>query len=174
MDKLDRRLIQLKIEREAVRKEKDEASQKRMAALEEEIARLGREYADLEEVWKAEKSQVQGSQHVKEELEKLKLEMEAAKRKGDWQKVSEIQYGKVPQLEAQLKQADKAPAAEAKPKLLRTQVGAEEIAEVVSRATGIPVSKMMQGEREKLLKMEDKLHERVVGQDEAEIGRAHV
>jgi ATP-dependent Clp protease ATP-binding subunit ClpB len=167
MDKLDRRLIQLKIEREAVRKEKDEASQKRMAALEEEIARLGREYADLEEVWKAEKSQVQGSQHVKEELEKLKLEMEAAKRKGDWQKVSEIQYGKVPQLEAQLKQADKAPAAEAKPKLLRTQVGAEEIAEVVSRATGIPVSKMMQGERDKLLLMEERLHQRVVGQDEA-------
>ncbi len=167
MDKLDRRLIQLKIEREAVRKEKDEASQKRLAALEDEITRLGREYADLEEVWKMEKAQVQGSQHVKEELEKLKLEMEAATRKGDWQKVSEIQYGKVPKLEAQLKQADKAPVAGAKPRLLRTQVGAEEIAEVVSRATGIPVAKMMQGERDKLLLMEERLHQRVVGQDEA-------
>jgi len=110
---------------------------------------------------------VQGSQHIKEELEKLKLEMEAAKRKGDWQKVSEIQYGRMPQLEAQLKKAEKTPSAHEKPKLLRTQVGAEEIAEVVSRATGIPVSKMMQGERDKLLAMEEKLHERVVGQDEA-------
>jgi ATP-dependent Clp protease ATP-binding subunit ClpB len=135
--------------------------------IEDEIKRLEREYADLEEIWKAEKAQVQGSQHVKEELEKLKLEMEAAKRKGDWQKVSEIQYGRVPQLEAQLKQADKAPAEQHKAKLLRTQVGAEEIAEVVARATGIPVSKMMQGEREKLLLMEDRLHKRVVGQDEA-------
>jgi ATP-dependent Clp protease ATP-binding subunit ClpB len=165
MDRLDRRLIQLKIEREAVRKEKDEASQRRLAALEDEIKRLEREYADLEEVWKAEKAQVQGSQHVKEELEKLKLEMEAAKRKGDWNRMSELQYGKIPQLEAQLKKAEKPSGA--KPRLLRTQVGAEEIAEVVSRATGIPVSKMMQGERDKLLKMEDKLHDRVVGQDEA-------
>src|SRR6266487_5282849 len=167
MDRLDRRLIQLKIEREAVKKEKDEASQKRLALIETEIRKLEREYADLEEVWKAEKSQVAGSQHVKEELEKLKLEMEAAKRKGDWQKVSELQYGRIPQLEAQLKKAEKAPSKEEKPKLLRTQVGAEEIAEVVSRATGIPVSKMMQGERDKLLAMEDQLHERVVGQDEA-------
>ena len=167
MDRLDRRLIQLKIEREAVKKEKDEASQKRLALIETEIRKLEREYADLEEVWKAEKSQVAGSQHVKEELEKLKLEMDAAKRKGDWQKVSELQYGRIPQLEAQLKKAEKAPSKEEKPKLLRTQVGAEEIAEVVSRATGIPVSKMMQGERDKLLAMEDKLHERVVGQDEA-------
>jgi len=167
MDKLDRRLIQLKIEREAVKKEKDEASRRRLALLEDEIKRLEREYADLEDIWKAEKSQVQGSQHVKEELEKLKLEMDTAKRKGDWQKVSEIQYGRIPQLEAQLKQADKTPAKEQKPKLLRTQVGAEEIAEVVSRATGIPVSKMMQGERDKLLLMEDRLHKRVIGQDEA-------
>ncbi len=167
MDKLDRRLIQLKIEREAVRKEKDEASQKRLAALEGEITKLGREYADLEEVWKAEKSEVAGSQNVKEQIEKLKLEMEAAKRKGDWQKVSELQYGSLPQLEAQLKKAEKTPVKGAKPKLLRTQVGAEEIAEVVSRATGIPVSKMMQGERDKLLAMEDSLHRRVVGQDEA-------
>ncbi len=167
MDKLDRRLIQLKIEREAMKKEKDEASQKRLALLEDEIKKLEREYADLDEVWKAEKSQVAGSQHVKEELEKLKLDMEAAKRKGDWQRVSELQYGRMPQLEAQLKKAEKAPSKEDKPRLLRTQVGAEEIAEVVSRATGIPVSKMMQGERDKLLTMEAKLHERVVGQDEA-------
>jgi ATP-dependent Clp protease ATP-binding subunit ClpB len=167
MDKLDRRVIQLKIEREAVKKEKDEASQKRLAALEEEIKRLEREYTDLEEVWKAEKSQLQGSQHVKEAIEKLKLEMEAATRKGDWQRVSELQYGRLPQLEAQLKQADKPPVAGAKPRLLRTQVGAEEIAEVVSRATGIPVSKMMQGERDKLLLMEERLHQRVVGQNEA-------
>jgi ATP-dependent Clp protease ATP-binding subunit ClpB len=175
MDRLDRRLIQLKIEREAVRKEKDEASQKRLSLLEDEIAKLEREYADLEEIWKAEKSQVQGSQHIKEEMEKVKLEIEAATRKGDWQKVSELQYGRLPQLEAQLQSqlnnqqreegASKEP--HGKPKLLRTQVGAEEIAEVVSRATGIPVSKMMQGEREKLLHMEEKLHERVVGQDEA-------
>jgi ATP-dependent Clp protease ATP-binding subunit ClpB len=167
MDKLDRRLIQLKIEREAVKKEKDDASQKRLALLQDEIGKLEREYADLEEVWKAEKAQVQGSQHVKEELEKLKLEMDAAKRKGDWQKVSELQYGRIPQLEAQLKKAEKSPSKQEKPRLLRTQVGAEEIAEVVSRATGIPVSKMMQGERDKLLAMEDKLHQRVVGQDEA-------
>jgi len=163
MDRLDRRLIQLRIEREAVRKEKDEASRKRLALIEEEIARLEKEYSDLEEIWKAEKAQVQGSQHIKEGLEKLRLQMEEARRKGDWQKMSEIQYGKIPQLEAQLKNADKP----AKAKLVRTQVGAEEIAEVVSRATGIPVSKMMQGEREKLIKMEEKLRERVVGQDEA-------
>src|SRR3954469_9836086 len=167
MDAMDRKIIQLKIEREAVRREKDEASRKRLAAIEEEITRLEREYADLNEVWQAEKAQVEASAHIKEELERLKLEMEAAKRKGDWQKVSEIQYGRVPQLEAQLKQADKAPAEQHKAKLLRTQVGAEEIAEVVARATGIPVSKMMQGEREKLLLMEDRLHKRVVGQDEA-------
>jgi ATP-dependent Clp protease ATP-binding subunit ClpB len=167
MDKLDRRLIQLKIEREAVKKEKDEASKKRLALIEDEIKKLGREYADLEEVWKAEKAEVQGAQHIKEELEKLKLEMEAAKRKGDWQRMSELQYGRIPQLEAQLKKEEKTGAKPAKARLLRTEVGAEEIAEVVSRATGIPVSKMMQGEREKLLQMEAKLHERVVGQDEA-------
>jgi ATP-dependent Clp protease ATP-binding subunit ClpB len=167
MDKLERRLIQLKIEREAVKKEKDEASQKRLSLLEGEIKKLEREYANLDDVWKAEKAQVQGSQHIKEELEKLKIEMEAATRKGDWQKVSELQYGRMPQLEAQLKQADKSGSQQVKHKLLRTQVGAEEIAEVVSRATGIPVSKMMQGEREKLLHMEQKLHQRVVGQDEA-------
>ena len=167
LDKLERRLIQLKIEREAVRKEKDEASQKRMTLLEEGIEKLEKEYSDLEEIWKAEKAQVQGSAHIKEEQEKLKLEMEAAKRKGDWQKVSEIQYGKLPQLEAQLKAESSSDKAPSRHTLLRTQVGAEEIAEVVSRATGIPVSKMMQGEREKLLHMETKLHDRVVGQDEA-------
>jgi ATP-dependent Clp protease ATP-binding subunit ClpB len=173
MDRLDRRLIQLKIEREAVKREKDEASQKRLQRIEQEIGELEREYADLDEIWKAEKAEVQGSQHVKEALERLKLEMEAAKRKGEWQKVSEIQYGKIPQLEAQLKHEEKpklgtgAGTGAARPRLLRTQVGAEEIAEVVSRWTGIPVSKMMQGEREKLLQMEDKLHQRVVGQDEA-------
>ncbi len=167
MDKLDRRLIQLKIEREAVKKEKDEASQKRLGLLEEEILKLEREYADLEEVWKAEKSAVHGSQSIKEEIERVRLQMEEARRKGDWQKMSELQYGRMPQLEAQLKQADKGDGAADKPRLLRTQVGAEEIAEVVSRATGIPVSKMMQGERDKLLHMEDVLHKRVVGQDEA-------
>jgi len=166
MDKLDRRLIQLKIEREAVRKEKDEASKKRFALIEEEIAKLEREYADLEEIWKSEKAQVQGSQHIKEAIDKLRLQMEEAKRKGDWQTMSELQYGQLPKLEEQLKQAASAQPA-AKHKLLRTQVGAEEIAEVVSRATGIPVAKMMQGERDKLLHMEDKLHDRVVGQDEA-------
>src|SRR5205809_119417 len=166
LDRLERRLIQLRIEREAVRKEKDEASQKRLALIESEIARLDKEYADLEEEWKAEKAAVQGTQHIKEEIEKLKLQMEEARRKGDWQKMSEIQYGRIPPLEAQLKQAEKKPDLK-KPRLLRTQVGAEEIAEVVSRMTGIPVSKMMQGEREKLIRMEDKLHERVVGQDEA-------
>jgi len=167
LDRLDRRLIQLKIEREAVKKEKDEASRKRLGLIEEEIGRLEREYADLDEVWKAEKAQVQGSQHIKEELEKIKLEMEAAKRKGDWQKVSELQYGRVPELEAQLSKAESSNEDAEGFQLLRTEVGAEEIAEVVSRATGIPVSRMMQGEREKLLNMEDSLHKRVVGQDEA-------
>src|SRR6267143_1181563 len=166
LDRLERRLIQLRIEREAVRKEKDEASKKRLALIESEVARLEKEYADLEEEWKAEKAAVQGTQHIKEEIEKLKLQMEEARRKGDWQKMSEIQYGRIPPLEAQLKQAEKKPDLK-KPRLLRTQVGAEEIAEVVSRMTGIPVSKMMQGEREKLIRMEEKLHERVVGQDEA-------
>jgi ATP-dependent Clp protease ATP-binding subunit ClpB len=167
MDRLDRRIIQLKIEREAVKREKDEASKKRLDLIEAEIARLDKEYADYEETLKAEKARVQGSTHIKEELEKSKLAMEDARRKGDWQKMSELQYGKVPELEKQLKQAEKEGDAPSPNKLLRTQVGVEEIAEVVSRATGIPVSKMLQGEREKLLLMEDKLHERVVGQDEA-------
>jgi ATP-dependent Clp protease ATP-binding subunit ClpB len=167
LDRLERRLIQLRIEREAVKKEKDEASQKRLKLIEEEIARLEREYSNLEEEWKGEKAAVQGTQHIKEELERLRQQMEEARRKGDWQKRSEIQYGRIPQLEAQMKNAETSEKAGRKMKLLRTQVGAEEIAEVVSRATGIPVSKMMQGEREKLIRMEEKLHERVVGQDEA-------
>ncbi len=167
MDKLDRRLIQLKIEREAVKREKDEASQKRLSLIEDEISRLEKEYADLEEIWKAEKSQVLGGQSIKEQIDKLRNEMEDAKRKGDWSRMSEIQYGQLPQLEAQLKHAENQSGQETQLKLLRTQVGAEEIAEVVSRATGIPVSKMMQGERDKLLKMEDALHQRVVGQAEA-------
>lgn len=168
MDKLDRRLIQLKIEREAVRKEKDEASKKRFDLLEQEIEKLERESADLEEVWKAEKAAVQGSQSIKEEIDQIRHEIEAFTRKGDWQKVSELQYGRMPELEARLKAADSTGKDSArKLQLLRTQVGAEEIAEVVSRATGIPVSKMMTGEREKLLAMEGHLHDRVVGQDEA-------
>jgi ATP-dependent Clp protease ATP-binding subunit ClpB len=163
MDRLERRLIQLRIEREAVRKEKDEASQKRLSLLESEIENLQKEYSDLEEIWKAEKAQAQGSQHLKEEIEKVRQQMAELQRKGQYDKLAELQYGRLPQLEAQAKNAEKP----AKAKLVRTQVGAEEIAEVVSRATGIPVSKMMQGEREKLIRMEERLHQRVVGQDEA-------
>ncbi|MBL8477303.1 MAG: ATP-dependent chaperone ClpB [Methyloversatilis sp.] len=167
MDKLDRRLIQLKIEREAMRRETDEASQRRFGLIEEEIARLAREYNDLEEIWKSEKAQVAGSSHIREEIEKVRAQMTDLQRKGQFDKLAELQYGKLPQLEAQLNQAEKTGSAKPANKLLRTEVGAEEIAEVVSRATGIPVSKMMQGEREKLLMMEDKLHRRVIGQDEA-------
>ncbi len=170
MDRLDRRLIQLQIEREAVKKEKDEASQKRLALLDEEVGRLQKDYADLEEIWKAEKAQAQGSAQVKEAIDKLKFEIEEQTRKGDFNKVAELQYGKLPELEKRLKEAQAKEAnkgASSAPRLLRTQVGAEEIAEVVSRATGIPVAKMLQGERDKLLQMEGRLHERVVGQDEA-------
>jgi len=166
MDKLDRRMIQLKIEREAVRKERDEASKKRMHLIEEELLKLEREYNDLDEIWKAEKSQVQGSAQIKEEIDKLKIELARWQREGKLDKVAEIQYGKLPQLEARFAAAEK-PTDGGQKRLLRTEVGSEEIAEVVSRATGIPVSKMMQGEREKLLQMEDRLHQRVVGQDEA-------
>ncbi|MDR2711223.1 MAG: ATP-dependent chaperone ClpB [Burkholderiales bacterium] len=166
MDKLDRRLIQLKIEHEAMKKEKDDASQKRLALIEEEMTKLGQEYADLDEIWKAEKANVAGTQYIKEAIDKVRQQMEEAKRRGDWQAMSELQYGKLPQLEAQLKKADNAPLKE-KARLLRTEVGAEEIAEVVSRATSIPVSKMMQGERDKLLHMEARLHQRVIGQEEA-------
>jgi ATP-dependent Clp protease ATP-binding subunit ClpB len=172
MDRLDRRLIQLKIEREAVKRETDEASRKRLDLIEQEIERLGREYADLDEILRAEKAAVQGSAAIRTEIEKLRAQMTDLQRKGQFDKVAEIQYGKLPELEGRLASAHaaeqgKAGDGTARPKLLRTEVGAEEIAEVVSRATGIPVSKMMQGERQKLLQMEAKLHERVIGQDEA-------
>lgn len=169
MDKLERRMIQLKIEREAMKKEKDEASQKRLQLIEDELIELEREYADLEEIWKAEKASAQGSEQIRKEVDAIRTQIEEWKRKGDFNKVAELQYGKLPALEKQLKeaQASEADGEAPKHKLLRTQVGAEEIAEVVSRATGIPVSKMMQGEKDKLLHMEAKLHERVVGQDEA-------
>ncbi|MDE2614829.1 MAG: ATP-dependent chaperone ClpB, partial [Burkholderiales bacterium] len=170
MDKLDRRLIQLKIEREAVKKEKDEASIKRLGLIEEEIAKLEREYADLDEIWKSEKATAQGSAQVKEEIDRIRHQIDELKRKGDFNKVAELQYGKLPELEKRLKEAQAKESGKkgtGKPQLLRTMVGAEEIAEVVSRATGIPVSKLMQGERDKLLHMEARLHERVVGQDEA-------
>jgi ATP-dependent Clp protease ATP-binding subunit ClpB len=170
MDKLERRLIQLKIEREAVRKEKDDASQKRMSLIEEEILKLQKEYADLEEVWKSEKAQAQGGAVIKEEIDRTRFQIEELKRKGDFNKVAELQYGKLPELEKRMKAANAVDASDGQThvmRLLRTQVGAEEIAEVVARSTGIPVSKLMQGEREKLLLMEDRLHARVVGQDEA-------
>ncbi|MHB0921970.1 MAG: ATP-dependent chaperone ClpB [Thiomonas delicata] len=173
MDKLDRRIIQLKIEREAVRKEKDEASLKRFGLIEEEIAKLQKEYADLEEVWKAEKAAVQGSAQIKEQIDATRFQIEELTRKGDFNKVAELQYGRLPELERQLKEAQAMETSgqdtrgKSMPRLLRTQVGAEEIAEVVSRATGIPLSKLLQGERDKLLHMENRLHQRVVGQDEA-------
>ena len=166
MDKLDRRIIQLKIEREAVKKESDEASRRRLELIEAEIKRLEREYADLEEELRAEKAAVQGSAQIKAEIERLKAQMADLQRRGQFDKLAEIQYGKLPALERQLKEAESG-SGKREFKLLRKEVGAEEIAEVVSRATGIPVSKMMQGEREKLLKMEEYLHSRVVGQDEA-------
>ncbi len=170
MDRLDRRVIQLKIEREAVKKEKDEASQRRLALIEEELSKVEREYADLEEIWKAEKAGAQGTEQIRKDIDQMKTEIQQATRSGDFNKVAELQYGKLPELEKRLKETlakEEGLEKEGGNQLLRTQVGAEEIAEVVSRATGIPVAKMMQGEKEKLLQMEDKLHERVVGQDEA-------
>jgi len=170
MDKLDRRLIQLQIEREAVRREKDESSKKRFDLIEEEIAKLQKEISDLDEIWQAEKAQALGSKDVMEEIGRIRFQIEEFTRKGDFNKVAELQYGKLPELEKRLKEAQDTEASKGKsnaPTLLRTQVGAEEIAEVVARATGIPVSKLMQGERDKLLQMEDKLHDRVVGQNEA-------
>ncbi|WP_411879513.1 ATP-dependent chaperone ClpB [Polaromonas sp. YR568] len=170
MDKLDRRLIQLQIEREAVRREKDESSKKRFDLIEEEIAKLQKEISDLDEIWQAEKAQALGSKDVMEEIGRIRFQIEEFTRKGDFNKVAELQYGKLPELEKRLKEAQDTEASKGKsnaPTLLRTQVGAEEIAEVVARATGIPVSKLMQGERDKLLQMEGKLHERVVGQEEA-------
>ncbi len=165
LDRLERRLIQLKIEREALKKETDEASRKRLAALEEEIQRLEREYAELEEVWKAEKAALQGTQHIKEELDRARLELETARRAGDLARMSELQYGRIPELEKRLAQASEAESREFK--LLRNKVTEQEIAEVVSRWTGIPVSKMLESEREKLLHMAEALRRRVVGQDEA-------
>jgi ATP-dependent Clp protease ATP-binding subunit ClpB len=165
MDRLDRRLIQLKIEREALKKESDEASKKRLADLEAEIDKLGREYADLEEVWKSEKAALQGTQHIKEELERARLELETAQRGGDLARAGELQYGRIPELEKQLDMASQAEMIDMK--LLRNKVAEDEVAEVVSKWTGIPVSKMLEGEREKLLQMEDGLRQRVVGQDEA-------
>ncbi len=170
MDKLDRRLIQLQIEREAVRREKDESSQKRFGLIEDEIVKLQKEISDLDEIWQAEKAQALGSKDVMEEIDRIRFQIEEFTRKGDFNKVAELQYGKLPELEKRLKQAqatEDQKGANKVPQLLRTQVGAEEIAEVVARATGIPVSKLMQGERDKLLQMETKLHDRVVGQDEA-------
>ena len=169
MDRLERRMIQLKIEREAMKKETDEASQKRLQLIEDELQELEREYADLEEIWKSEKASAQGSEQLRKEIDQIRVQISELQRKGDLAKVAELQYGKLPALEKQLKEAQASEEGGAAPrhKLLRTQVGAEEIAEVVSRATGIPVAKMMQGEKEKLLHMEAKLHERVVGQDEA-------
>jgi len=165
MDRLERRLIQLKIEREALKKEKDAASKKRLGDLQGEIQKLEREYADLEEIWNAEKSAVQGSQHVKEELERARTESEAARRGGDLARMAELQYGRIPELEKQLAAAGAAEKREMT--LLRNRVGREEIAEVVSHWTGIPVAKMLEGEKEKLLRMEEHLHRRVIGQDEA-------
>lgn len=169
LDKLDRRLIQLKIEREAVKKEKDEASKKRLSGLEEEIAKLSREYSDLEKIWKKEKNAALGSKEVRDEIDKLKTKMEELRRSGKYEELAAIQYGKLPELEKQLVKEEKEETKlyDEKPKLLRTQVGAEEIAEVVSRATGIPVSKMMEGERQKLLDMAKYIGKRVVGQKEA-------
>lgn len=165
MDKLERRLIQLKIEREAVKRESDEASKKRLEGLEETIKVLSKDYADLEEIWIREKAIVQGATGIKDELDKLKNEIEAAKRQGDWQRVAELQYSKQPELEQRLKQAEQSEGTQLE--LLRTEVGAREIAEVVANTTGIPVSKMLEGEREKLLHIEEALHTRLVGQNEA-------
>ena len=168
LDKLERRLIQLKIEKEAVRKEKDEASKKRFKTIEQDIKESERAFNDLEAVWKSEKILLRGTHDIKEKIEQAKLEMEKANRAGDWQAVSKIQYGELPELESQLKEASKNEnKAQKKPRMLVTEVGADEIAEVVSRATGIPVSKMLQGDRDRLLDIEDKLHQRVVGQNEA-------
>jgi len=165
LDRLDRRMVQLKMEREALKKEQDEASKKRLQVLEEQLGELEREYADLEEIWKAEKASAQGAAHIKEELERARLDFEAARRASDLARMSELQYGKIPELEKRIKAAQET---ETKvPTLVRNKVTEEEIAEVVSKWTGIPVSKMLEGEREKLLRMEEGLGKRVVGQEEA-------
>ena len=165
MDRLERRLIQFKIEREALKKETDEASKKRLHDLEDEIAKLEKEYSDLEEIWKSEKAAVQGAAHIREEMDHARIEMESARRAGTLQRMSELQYGRIPELERQLQQADEAETQETQ--LLRNKVTEEEIAEVVARWTGIPVSKMLEGEVDKLLKMEAELGKRVIGQQEA-------
>ena len=165
LDRLERRLIQLKMEREALKKEEDEASRKRLEKLNEDIDRNEREFADLEEIWNAEKASLHGSQKIKEELEQARIDMEHARRAGDLARMSELQYGRIPELEKRLDMAAQAEMMEMK--LLRNKVTEEEIAEVVSKWTGIPVSKMLEGERDKLLRMEEALHQRVVGQDEA-------
>ena len=167
LDKIDRRLIQLKIEREAVKRESDSASKKRLDGIGAEIDRLNKEYSDLDEIWKAEKSVVQGTQDVKEEIDQVKLQIDVARREGNWSLVSELQYGKLPSLEARLQKDTQSTENAESFQLLKTEVGADEIADVVSRATGIPVSRMMQGEKDKLLSMESQLHRRVIGQDEA-------
>jgi ATP-dependent Clp protease ATP-binding subunit ClpB len=167
MDRLERRLIQLKIEREALKKESDEASKKRLELLEQEISKLEKEYSDFEEVWKAEKLALHGSAQVKEELERARLEMDTARRAGDLARMSELSYGRIPELERKLSQATAAESGASQFKLLRNKVTDEEIAEVVSKWTGIPVSKMLEGERDKLLRMEEVIQKRVVGQDEA-------
>jgi ATP-dependent Clp protease ATP-binding subunit ClpB len=167
MDRLERRLIQHKIELEALKKESDEASRKRLAALQDTIAELERQFADLEEIWLAEKASLQGTQHIKEALDAARLEFDAARRAGDLGKMSELQYGRIPELEKQLAEAGSADGAPKGKTLLRNSVGEEEVAEVVSKWTGIPISKLLEGEREKLLRLEEELHQRVVGQDEA-------
>ena len=165
LDRLERRIIQLKLEQQALQKEEDEASRKRLDMLEKELADKEREYAELEEVWKSEKATLSGSQHIKQELDAAKTEMEQARRAGDLSKMSELQYGRIPELEKQLAAAETSEGKEMT--LLRYRVTDEEIAEVLSKATGIPVSKMMEGEKEKLLRMEEELHKRVIGQEEA-------
>ena len=165
LDRLERRIIQLKLEQQALKKEEDEASRKRLEMLEKELAEKEREYAELEDVWKSEKATLSGSQHIKQELDAAKTEMEQARRAGDLSKMSELQYGRIPELEKQLAQAETSEGKEMS--LLRYRVTDEEIAEVLSKATGIPVSKMMEGEKEKLLRMEEELHKRVIGQNEA-------
>lgn len=167
MDKLDRRIIQLKMEKMHVAKETDEASKKRLELIDEEIDGLQKEYADLDEIWKAEKAASSSSADIKKQIDDLKVKIEQAKRQGDYARASELEYGELPKLSAQLQVAESNPEGKKVNKLFRTQVGADEVAEIVSRMTGIPVSKMMEGEREKLLKMEEVLHQRVVGQDEA-------
>ncbi|ASK21721.1 MAG: ATP-dependent chaperone ClpB [Vreelandella alkaliphila] len=167
MDRLDRRLIQLKMEREALKKETDEATKKRLEALNNQIHELEREYADLDEIWKAEKASIQGAAQFKAELEQARIDLEQARRQGDLGRMSEIQYGKIPALEKKISEAGEGEADIASHQLLRSNVTEEEIAEVVSRWTGIPVSKMLEGERDKLLRMEEALHERVIGQHEA-------